>query len=133
MDRGKVILNGVLYTGGGGGGGTTSDIVHSDTTAHWNAQATLIGQSGHIYVYTDYAKDENNNNIPGIKIGDGLGYLIDAPFVDGNREEILAHISDNVAHVTQADRDAWDEKVRCFVSQSNNELLVFTTAPSSAT
>lgn len=132
MDRGKVILNGVLYTGGGGGGGTTSDIVHFDTTAHWNAQTTLIGQSGHIYVYTDYSKDNDNNDVPGIKLGTG-SYLIDEPFVDGNREELLDHIGNTVIHVTQAEKDAWDEKVRCFMSQSNNELLVFTTAPSSAT
>ena len=128
---GKIVLNGITYNAGSSPGG--GDNIHLGTKAYWNAQASLIGESGHLYVYTDYAKDENNNDVPGIKIGDGLGYLIDAPFVDGNREELLSHIADTVAHVTQNDRDAWDEKVRCYISPNNSERIVFTTAPSSPT
>lgn len=98
--------------------------VFCDTTAGWNAQPTLIGKAGCIYIYSDYKQNSQNQDIAGIKVGDGQAYLIDAPFI----EEILySHITDNVAHITAAERTSWDGKVRCYIDPNDNQNLVFTT------
>jgi len=104
---------------------TTDNIVHSDTTANWNAQRDLIAKRGHIYTYTDY-KTINGVDIPGIKIGDGTSYLIDMPFVQGNSTAFDRHISDMSMHVTAEDRLFWNDKVTCFLSAGDAENLVFT-------
>lgn len=97
------------------------------TTEYWNSMPSLISIKGGIYVYSDYKQDEQGNNIPGIKIGDGKGYLIDAPFIDGLMYD---HIMNMVIHVTQDDKDRWDEKVRCYISPTDSETVVFTTTSS---
>lgn len=102
------------------------NIVHSNTTDYWNAQPGLIGQAGHLYVYTDHDYVDNQY-IPGIKIGDGLGYLIDAPFVDGNASALVNHISDMGVHITPQERNFWNSKVSCFLSEIDNENIIFTT------
>lgn len=94
------------------------------STAYWNSYPSLIGEENTIYVYLDHDKDSQNNDIPGFKIGDGLGYLIDAPFVTAN---IDAHMQDNIRHITAAERTAWNNKVRCYIAADNEENLVFTT------
>lgn len=93
-----------------------SSIIHKDTTDNWNAQSSLVSQSGHIYVYID--KDVVDGvNIPAIKIGDGLAYLIDMPFVDSNVAELRDHIDNTTMHITQAERDFWNNKISCDESQ----------------
>ena len=103
------------------------DIVHIDTTAHWNAQSQLIAESGHVYVYLDYTIIDDEP-IPAIKVGDGTSYLIDMPFVAGNDELWNEHINNTVIHVTAADKVFWNNKVTCFLSAVDAENLVFTTA-----
>lgn len=56
--------------------------IQYDTTANWDAQVQLIAERGTFYVYSDHSVDENDNPVPGLKIGDGTSYLIDMPFVD---------------------------------------------------
>lgn len=104
----------------------TNKPIHFDTTAGWNSQLTFVGTEGHIYVYTDY-KTINNTSVPGIKISDGQAYLIDTPFVQGNSTLLDQHISDAVKHITSAERQAWDNKVRCYMSSTDTECLIFTT------
>lgn len=101
-----------------------TDMVHIDTTAHWNAQPTLIGKLNHIYVYSDY-QVVNGVPVPGIKVGDGLAYLIDAPFVTGDGSALTAHISNTDVHVTANEKLIWNNKVTCFLSQSDSENVVF--------
>lgn len=101
-------------------------IVHIDTIANWNAQMTLIGQAGHVYVYSDY-DTVNGNPVPGIKIGDGLAYLIDAPFVSGDTTKLLAHIADGSVHITPEERAFWNNKVRVDTTYIEEENLIFTT------
>jgi len=93
-----------------------------NTTAGWGAQASLQSQSGYLYVYTDH-QTLDNVNIPGIKIGDGNAYLIDLPFIDA---VYIQHIADSVIHVTQGDRNFWDNKVTCFIDPDKGDKLVFT-------
>ncbi len=94
------------------------------TTEYWNSFPTLIGAAKTVYVYTDYEQDDQGNNIPGIKLGDGLGYLIDAPFTtDG----MYDHIRNQVRHITAEERQFWNDKVRVYIDAENEERLVFTT------
>lgn len=101
-----------------------TDKIHVDTKAHWDAQSSLIGQLNHIYIYTDY-QTIDGESVPGIKIGDGLAYLIDAPFVAGNDAVLNEHIADSDVHVTAQERLFWNDKVTCFISQGDAETVVF--------
>ena len=98
--------------------------VFFNTVAGWNAQSSLVGRTNTIYIYTDYQEDESGNPIAGIKIGDGNAFLIDAPFLD---EIYLEHVNDTDIHITDAERQKWNEKVRCYYSLTNSETVVFTT------
>ena len=120
--RNKPSVNGVVLQGDK----TSADlgIVYSDTVEGWNAQSSLITVKDAIYIYTDYAQDGEGNNIPGIKIGDGMGYLIDAPFVDKVMQD---HILNTIVHITSAERQFWNDKVRCYIDANDAENVVFTT------
>ena len=102
----------------------------SMTTAAWNAESDLIGESGAIYIYSDYNVIDNGDgtttNIPGIKIGDGVTYLIDLPFVAGDTTLLSDHIADNVVHVNSTEREYWNNKITCFLSPVDEENLVLT-------
>ena len=93
-----------------------------NTAAGWNAQPTLQSQVNTIYVYTDY-RTVNNQNVAGIKVGDGNAYLIDIPFTDAIA---TAHIADTTRHITQAEREFWNNKVSAYYA--GTEQLILTTA-----
>lgn len=103
-----------------GSGNLTVSAVYSDTTAGWAANLDLIAEKDAIYVYTDYDTTSDGELVPGIKIGDGLAYLIDIPFVDAVMQE---HIANTVIHVTQAEKDYWNNK--CSVAYVGNETIQF--------
>lgn len=105
---------------GSGNLSITGDKTYSNTVSGWNAQTSLISEKNAIYVYTDYDTDENGNVVPGIKIGDGLAYLIDMPFVDAVMQE---HMQNTVIHVTQGDKDNWNNK--CSVQYMGDERIQF--------
>lgn len=89
--------------------------VYDDTTENWNAQIDYIPRLGAVIIYSDYATLDGQN-IPNIKIGDGMAYLVDLPFVaDDLRDAVLKHISNTTIHVTAAEKDAWNNKVTCYV------------------
>lgn len=96
-------------------------VLYADT-ATWNSQAQLVSQQGYIYIYSDYKQDSSGNNIPGIKVGDGNAYLIDLPF---STKLIDEHIADAVIHITQAERDFWNNKVTCYIDENNITRLIF--------
>lgn len=96
----------------------------SKTTAEWNATPALISQKNIFYIYTDYQQTEQGKNIPGIKVGDGTSYLIDLPFVDSM---MLDHINNSTIHITAQQRQFWNNKVRCYYSEVENEKVIFTT------
>lgn len=105
--------------------------IHYGTTEHWNSLPDLVGKKSHIYVYSDYAETEIDGemvSVPNIKIGDGSAYLIDNPFITKSVEDILnLHIEDNSVHISDAERDFWNEKVRCYIDPGNPENVIFTT------
>ena len=94
-----------------------------DTTANWNSQSQLISESDTAYVYIDYYTDSSGDYVPAIKLGDGVAYLIDRPVLTQIYDE---HIANQVVHITAAERDAWNDKVTCYVSSNNPTRLIFT-------
>lgn len=94
------------------------------TTSYWNSQPQLISTRGSVYVYSDHDSDGSGNLIPGIKLGDGTSYLIDMPFID---EKSAEHIMNLAIHITQAEREFWNEKVRCYIDPQNPQHIIFTT------
>lgn len=90
------------------------------TTEYWNSQPTLIAQQNAVYVYTDGFPREIHN-IVRFKVGDGQSYLKDLPYTD---MVYYDHISDPRIHITQEEREFWNNKVSCNLS---GETLTFTT------
>lgn len=99
----------IPYSDGGGGAN-----VETHTTEYWQAHSSYIPAAGEIIVYSD-----RNNNIPGIKIGDGLTYVVDLPFID---DTIMTHINDATIHVSAEDRAFWDNKINCEDTVENEVL-----------
>lgn len=123
---------GVLITAEDNAGKTTGFIkdgsaggIESATTSEWNSTPGLVSEKNHIYVYTDHQTktDEEGNiiNIPGIKVGDGLAYLIDLPFTDTLYAE---HILNKTIHIDQQERETWNNKVS--VMTRGEELILIT-------
>lgn len=89
------------------------------STATWNSKPRTISKAGYIYIYSDYRDGE-----PAMKIGDGKAFLIDLPFTD---DIFVEHINDTVRHITQEEREFWNNKVRCYIDPNNDKRLIFTT------
>jgi len=97
------------------------------STAHWNKQSKLIAQEGYLYVYRDKDIDREGRVVAGIKAGDGTSYLIDMPFIDSLHDE---HLRDTVRHITDIERNFWNNKVRCYIEDPSKIVdnnLIFTT------
>lgn len=92
------------------------------TTSYWNEQGTLQSEANTLYVYTDHHV-VNGQNVAGIKAGDGNAYLIDIPFTD---EVAMNHISDTTRHITQEEREFWNNKVSAYYA--GTDQLVLTTS-----
>lgn len=87
-----------------------------DTSEGWANNLEYIPKEGELIIYTD---------LPAIKVGDGLAYAVDLPFVnDDIRDMLFDHIRDTVAHITADEREFWNNKVRCYL---NGDTVVFTT------
>lgn len=94
-----------------------------NTTSGWSAQTTLVSDANTLYVYTDHQTDSQGNDVAGIKVGDGSAYVVDLPFTDAVATE---HINDSTIHITNTERNYWNNKVRCYYT--GIETLVFTTS-----
>ena len=94
------------------------------TTAEWNSKPMLMSQANTIYVYSDYHHDQFGVTYPGFKLGNGIGYLIDLPFIDNAFYE---HMNNSEIHITQEEREFWNNKVRCYMENIDQTTLYFTT------
>lgn len=94
------------------------------STATWNSQPQLVSERGYVYIYSDYKQNAQEQNIAGMKVGDGSAYLIDMPFVD---ELLYNHVGDIYIHITQNERVFWNNKVRVYIDPQNEHKLIFTT------
>lgn len=71
------------------------------TNSSWIIEGKVISVKGTIYVYTD--DDPNSGKSPRLKIGDGLAYICDLPFVTDDLTNIInGHIMNEKVHVTDA-------------------------------
>lgn len=96
------------------------------STTEWQEKLTYIPNQGTILIYTDKDTLNDNTTVAGIKIGDGLAYGIDLPFIgDEISENLLDHISDAIKHITAAERTKWNNKITC-ENTVTNETLVLT-------
>lgn len=104
--------------------------IMSGTTEYWNDKPQLIPKKDTIIIYTDYqSKEEEGNiiNIPGIKIADGLAFLIDQPFIDEDiRKVVSSHINNSDIHITPQEREFWNNKVRCYLDTLEQDNIIFT-------
>ena len=105
---------------------TTASII-SNTTAGWNSNPLYISQPNVIYVYTDHTTLSNGVLVPGLKVGDGMAYVVDLPFIGGSSGDLQQHISNLGIHVADDDRELWDNKWSGYIDSDDSEKLVFTT------
>jgi hypothetical protein len=94
-----------------------------DTTENWNNARGFIPLRGEVIIYDDYETKTwtemeygeevtKTVNIPNIKVGDGMAYVQDLPFVDQRTREILMeHINNQDIHVTLQEKAFWNNKV----------------------
>ncbi len=110
----------ILSAGDGSGPGPSGlGTVSENTTEGWGTMPTYVPQNGEFCIYSDTHE---------LKIGDGLAYIADLPFV-GHGEAtavsiaLAAHAGNMSVHVSQEERDCWNNKVDVGVA---GEQLVFT-------
>lgn len=99
---------------------------NANTKEYWNENMYYVPEPGEIIVYTNRRTIDNIDYV-GIKIGDGNSYVVDLPFLGDDSTEMLsdliqAHIENDVAHITQAERAFWNNKINCDIE---GEVLVF--------
>ena len=96
---------------------STRNTVAYKSTSEWASYESDISEEGILYIYSDY-----KTNTPGIKIGDGITTIGNLSFITGAYD---THIADSTIHITSTERTDWNNKVTCYVSQSNPKNLVF--------
>ena len=127
FDTGSVTSNGITVNYDDNDLYVTSDDIQikADITTNWNERTTFIPNKGDIIIYLD-KRNVNGVNIPGIKIGDGLAYGIDLPFVgDEIAADLLSHINNTTVHITAAERTKWNNKINCEDEVTNETLVLF--------
>lgn len=101
----KPSVNGVVLIGDT----TIADlgIVSENTLEGWGNNPSYVPKLGEICLYSDANK---------IKVGDGVVSIVDLPFVDGGSSDAIidtlhGHISNNVVHISQSEREFWNAKL----------------------
>ena len=96
------------------------------TTQEWQQWGREISQPGIFYIYSDNETLVDNKKVPGIKLGDGLAYISDLPFLtDYVAEKLLEHINDSTIHITQQEREFWNNKVTSYINGNDPQNIVF--------
>lgn len=100
------------------GDGTRARILY-DTTSNWQKKTSYIPPVGTIIVYTD-RNIINGVKYAGVKLGDGMAYCVDLPFVgDDVAAQIVAMLNEHVGntniHVTSEEKEFWNNKLNCVV------------------
>jgi len=113
---------------GSGGYGPNTAKIEVRTTAEWNTMLQYIPSANRIIVYSDKSVIDGAP-IPGIKIADGLSYVVDLPFVgDDISAEFVRllneHVTDRIAHVTEEERNFWNNKINYALNESEETLVI---------
>lgn len=98
------------------------------TTAQWNSMVGYIPQAGEICIYDDYRTitdgEGNEKTVAGVKIGDGLAYVVDLPFLTSEIESALyEHLADTISHINSMERTTWNSKLE-FRGVNDEELVL---------
>ena len=101
----------------------SSTKVTVNTVENWETKTSYIPKKGEIVVYSN-RNVVDNVSYPGVKIGDGLAYVVDLPFVGDDVADRITdllnnHINDSSIHVTQAEKSYWNNKLDCKVEEDN--------------
>jgi len=102
--------------------------VRIGTVESWATEPTFVPELGEFIVYMNRSVI-NNVEYAGVKIGDGMAYVADLPFVgDDVASSILAqlnlHANNTDIHVTSAEKQFWNNKLNYVL---DGEVLEFTT------
>lgn len=71
-------------------------LMKHDITINWTKAVNFVPKAGEIIVYDDYFVD-NDNKLPGIKIGDGTHKVSELPFID---KRMVEHMLNGAIHYT---------------------------------
>lgn len=87
-------------------------LMSENTAAGWAVMPDYVPKAGEICLYSDAAK---------IKIGDGSAFIVDLPFIGEQdiqtlREALQRHMEDMTAHVTEREKEFWNNKLNYEVS-----------------
>jgi hypothetical protein len=90
-----------------------------ETTQYWNDALGFIPLEGELIIYNDYRTIQKEIDgevktiqVPAIKIGDGMAFVQDLPFVNEElRDQILNHIDNPDIHVTLQEKLFWNNKL----------------------
>lgn len=94
-----------------------------NTVAYWTRAPLYVPAYGTIIIYSDYTQNQDGQNVPALKIGDGSTYLVDLPFVSDDIRQILSpHVSNLGIHTTASEKQFWNNKLNCDII---NETLIF--------
>lgn len=102
-----------------------ADRIRYGSKEHWQSQMSEIPAAGEIIIYTNkdtiLDEDENEIPVPGIKVGDGMAYLADLPFLgDEVLESIIARLSSHEnntdIHTSLAEKTFWNNKLNLQLS-----------------
>lgn len=97
--------------------------IKGHTTQEWQQIPNFIPEKNEIIIYTDKISD-SQNIIPGLKIGDGISYGLDLPFIGDELSSILtSHINNSSIHVTAQEKAFWNNKLN-FSEVVNEELIL---------
>ena len=95
------------------------------TTAEWASDLNYVPARGTLLVYLDKYQVDENQFVPGLKIGDGTSYGIDLPFVGDNiARDLLDHISNATIHITGEEREFWNNKLNCSTEIVDETLTI---------
>lgn len=102
-------------------------IIKHDTTANWEDNPLFVPFSGEFIVFSDAFQKKDGTLLPGVKVGDGSTTVLELPFISSDFEEIQDiiddHINNTVVHITQEERERWNDKVDCRYDE--DETLLF--------
>lgn len=113
---------------GSSGTGPNTAKIEVHTTAEWNERIQYIPQANRIIVYSD-KEVIDGIPVPGIKIADGLSYVVDLPFVgdeisDNFMRVLEEHVNDKTMHITEEERRKWDNKINYEMNDEAETLII---------
>lgn len=98
--------------------------IKADSTEGWGRKPDFVPKFGELVIYTDKTQQEGQN-IPGIKVGDGNAFLVDLPFMGEDiKIQFENHLDDASIHTTAAEKALWNNKITCDDEVMGEELIL---------